>query len=739
MTAKSMTASTLLVAGFLIAILVSEGTETWAAGAAQVSPSTITADTRGVVTVTANVATGQEVTVTFFADFAGNGSLDEDDTPIHAYVLEDAPLPSVHHSGMVLDRDGAQNGQIEITVPFYGTPHTVGRYVVAVDDGQGQSTTPFTITAPAAWGQTISGNVLHNSVGQPAIVQVLYEQGDFELEYGAFTDDTGSFEIAFPIDGELAVATIATGLITDFDGGSAAEVSVQVGQTVTLTESLQLFTAPYTITGQIQIVDGQATTGVPSLFMLAESEGDDGEFFSQAWTDANGNFTLPTRSGDIEIFVEDLNARGIIVPFAEQTVGDSDTTGVNFTAQEIQGVIAGSVDNEESGSEMHLGLEIIVDNYSQNLEIEGVYTDSEGDYSVGVTKGDWSVSPASDVLGLYEYTANAPSSRQVSVTEGETVEDIDFTIALASAFVNVQVRIGSESGAPVEEVGVIIFTADTRQFVTYYETDESGNGRIPLGPGTYVVEVEQEFLQEQGYVMPSTTTFTLTEGETETVTLALQEATAGATLTLLDPAGNPLSGINLFVNLVEGETRTYVSGGDTDNQGHVTLPLNAGNYEAGVGFVSDSVAPNGFTSLSQSFGLNDGDQVSVDLILYLHEAILQISAYDNIGQPVGAQLSVVDQTRGEGIADVWFDTSGNATVPVPAIPLNLSFDSDSIPSHLTAPAERSVTPLIGETLDISFTFETNVAPQPLSADLNGDRVVNQEDLLILLSQWHQTW
>ncbi len=739
MIANSMVAHTISAVGILTVVLLSNDTQPWAASAVQVSPSTIAADARSVVTVTANVATGQDVTVSFVADFAGNGSLDEIDAVIHAYVLEDAPLPSVHHSGMVLDRDGAQNGRIQVTVPFYGAPHIVGQYLVVVDDGQGQSTTPFTIATPAGWEQTIAGNVVLEGVGQPALIEVLYEQGDFELKYGAFTDDTGTFEIAFPIEGELAVAAIATGFITDFDGGSVAEVNVQNGQTVTLTESLQLFTAPYSLGGQVQITDGQETTGVPALFLLAESESDEGEFLSLAWTDANGNFTLPTRNGDVEIFFENLNARGLVVPTDERTVDDSDVTGVIVNAEAIQGVIAGSVNNEEAGSEMHLGLEIIVDDYNRNLEIKDVYTDSDGDYTVGVIEGNWSVSPASDVLGLYEFTTHAPSSRQVSVTEGETVGDIDFTITLASAFVTVQVRLGSESGNPAEEVGVMIFTADTHQFLLYQETDDNGNARIPLEPGTYVVEVEQDFLQEQGYVMPPTTTFTLTEGETETVTLALQEASAGVTLTLRDPAGDPLSGINLFVNLVEGETRTSSGGGNTDEQGRVTVPLSAGNYEAGVRFVSESVAPNGFTSPSQPFTLSDSGQGSVDMVLYIYEAVLQISALDGTGQPVNTYLSVVDQTRDEAIAGVWTDTSGNATVPVPAIPLNVSIDANTIPPHLTAPTAQSVTPQVDETLNLTFTFETSVTPQPLSADLNGDRVVNEEDLLILMSQWHQTW
>jgi len=704
-----------------------------------VTPSTISADYQGEVTVTANVGTGDDVLISVIVDFNGNGNVDGSDGPFEVYSVKDRPVGALDHIGRVVDRDGAQNGHVQVVIPMYDSPHFVGDFVVVVEDGTNADRASFTVNAPASWTQTVTGSVVKGLAAQPAVVLGFLFLGDTEVEVGTVTDQNGNFTLALPSDGYWAVGAFYPGLLTDLESGSAWFTDVGAGSNVTLPFSLMLFDGTYTISGRVDVDTGGDPGAVlpPFSVFMETAENADGQIIAIADTDAAGNFSLPAVPGSFELSVENQNALGIVVAATETAVTDRNVTGVNLPGSLIEGVITGTVVNQDPGQNLEVGLEISAGNSSNDwVEVDGVYTNGNGDYAVGVTAGDWGVSLDESYLAISDYIVLPPAHQAVTVAQGQTVSNVDFTIAAANTFLTVQTREGSPAGPPVPDVGFGVFTVPGGDMIASGITDASGNARMGIFPGDYRVEVASFTIQDRGYAQPAGQEVTVPEGGEATVTMVLEPASATATIRVWDTSGSPVAGAEVSIHRVEGEYYIWAGNGTTDGSGQVAIPVNPGDY---IAYIANYLgSPDGFVWNMASFSVLSGENVPVDLYLFPEQATLNVHTQDTLANPVQVEVVVTDEGRSLEMFRTWTDGTGDLSVQVPAIPLEVSVNPGSVPAYLDPPAPQSVTPAVAGTEDVTFVLE-NSTTEPLTADINGDRVVDQLDLLILMQQWKQTW
>jgi hypothetical protein len=700
-----------------------------------VTPPSIAADYVGSVTVSANVGIGDEVILSLILDFNGNGSIDGTDGPLSVFVFEDGPQ-TLPHPDRVLDWGQTEDGHIDAVIPMFAPPHIAGDFILQVKDSGSAATATWSVTPPVSWNQSVTGSVAKGGANQPAVVMGLVFLEDSEIEIGTATDQNGDFQLYLPSPGDYGVAAFFPGLLSDLESGSGYFVTLFAGQTVALPFDLQLFDGDYTVSGQVVYADSPET-GVPFLRLFMDSDSDNGaDFMSLVITDPNGNFALPAKAATVEIWPDMQNQRGLVVAATEATIIDQNVTGLEIPAWQIEGVISGTVINQDPAQPLHIGLEIFADTpQNEWIEIGDVSTNLNGDYWIGVVPGSWSVNPEQDILALFDYLVLPPTRRNVTVSQGQIVENVDFIIAAADTFLNVQVRDGTASGPPVEEVGIVVSDSVSWEFVAYQETDQSGDARIGLEPGIYWVDVSNDTIRDRGYAQPDQQEVTLAQGAEETITFALQVGNATATVRVWDTLDNPVPNVHVSVNRVEGLDYFWAGGGETDAQGQISVPIMAGDYAASIDSYMGS--PDGFVRGMVPFTANVGENRVIDLYLFPEEATLNLHARDKWGFGMPVEFVILDDTRHIEITRAGTGFSGDVTVDVPAMALQVLVDPDSIPLGFQEPDPQAVIPGPGEIHNLTFILEP--LEYRLSGDLNDDHIVDHLDLYIFMSQWGQTW
>ncbi len=732
--------------GFLAAILILSfcSVSAWSASNLNLTKKSVAVDEKVEIGVTANTVAGSNVLVTIIADLNGNGTVNGEDFPVQKYRFEEGKTPAPVHDGLVYDTDGSRNGHINAVLNIITNPHWVGNYIFEVSDSAGPVRTTFQITENTSWQQVITGKVVFGGSGIGCAVIAVQEDGDGEYVLGHPTDASGNFSIRLPMPGKWMLFPIADGKLTRMNAEGAAMVDLSAGQSITLPSDLKLFAAPYTITGRLRIFDGENyTDGVPDVRMFAEywDDSDQGGlqgFFSMGWTDANGQFTLPSDPGNVGLSCSaGCMERGLVTENKVVQVVDADLSNQIVEARLITAVIKGSVNNLTQGSTVHEGLSVWaeIEDSSREFGIDGSVTDLNGDYSVGVIAGTWGIDISSEYLALFGYVVDGPSWRQVTIQDGETINSIDFTISEADTFLTVRVREGSAGGPGVSDTGFGIHLQGTNEWVSGWDVDQDGNVTLPISPGEYNIGLYRDDIREMGYAPPSDQTIDIAQGETRVLTFVLYPATCDMTVTVLDKLGAPVQNVDVYINYVEGQNHYWATSGRTSDQGQIVFPLRAGDYSTGIGMYPGY--PENFLWSGMTFSLVDDEHRLATLRLYPKEATINAHVEDGSGNPLpGVNVFVKDQSTGEEIFREYADGAGDLTLSVPGIQLVVGVDPNTIPQGLEAPADETITLGVGETWNHTFVV-AEPGPEELRADIDEDGDVDNQDLMLLMQEWGQ--
>ena len=181
---------------------------------------------------------------------------------------------------------------------------------------------------------------------------------------------------------------------TDWSLATAVSVAEVIeGEDLPVTGNINFDLGPaFTISGTV--TDG--TVGIPNINVTAS--GIDVNSWEQAWTDANGNYTIYSLApGNYEVATE-TSGTDYIRQQQQVDLTEGDATGINFEL-EIGANITGRVyvDGDSSGTydsgEERVGVWITVSDWATGQFFSSGETDSEGRYEVrGLGAGSYAVS-----------------------------------------------------------------------------------------------------------------------------------------------------------------------------------------------------------------------------------------------------------------------------------------------------------------------------------------------------------
>lgn len=337
--------------------------------------------------------------------------------------------------------------------------------------------------------RTISGRLKEadSGTGIPG-AQVLGNSGDGGLLTATFTDANGDYT--------LAVSSSATEWGVDPSGKYAALLGrprnldaywVDIAAGPVSGADIEWQTGTALIYGNLKDDQQNKLTGVD---FFADGDWDEAVGLS----DADGNYFLAVGAGNWWVGPDgdELNGRGYLGQETEITVADGDAVRLDFVVESFTAYLRGRVTDDGGTPAAYIRITAFLDSGEGWHE---VWTDADGNFSIGVTGGAW-------VLKLDSYDAS--QSGLVSpiltydVTDGVDIDDIDYVAQRATAYVTGRVR--DNSNAPVVGVGVYTYAVvGGTEYGLWSETDSQGAFELPVFNGSWEVGISCFDLQWLGY------------------------------------------------------------------------------------------------------------------------------------------------------------------------------------------------------------------------------------------------
>lgn len=483
---------------------------------------------------------------------------------------------------------------------------------------QASAAVAFTVS-PAAISNTYNGPVIFQVTGltnaaDTVVVQKyldangngVIDAGDVLVQQFSLTDGQPGMVIGgvtnFNVPGDTdAVAGQITArllLATDFSqliaGNYLFKLSSPAGHFTPLTNSFAVTNFPFAqkFTGTV-VGNGAAVPHAAVLLFPGAVGGDHGNPVGGAVADGSGVYTIPAPPGSYALtafhnnFVADTTGAGNLVLGAGQTV--STNLSLIPATQTITGQF---VDAANSGLGLP-GLLVAAQNKSQGL-LAICYTDTNGNFSAGVTTNQWKIGSDSAGLAVLGY-AGAQNGTGISTTNGSVA---GLSVALTKATALFYGTVKDIYGNPL--AGVVAVYA--------YDQNNSGNGQFQSDGytetnGYFVAAVVgglgvSDTWQVQIDNSSSFPNYNFSQplfNQNGGTNLSAGQAVL-ANITAL-PATNQITGkvqyngtnlAGLSINAYTEDTNNYQAQATTDSGGNYTLIVGNGTWSVNVNCQGDS-------------------------------------------------------------------------------------------------------------------------------------------------------
>jgi hypothetical protein len=185
-----------------------------------------------------------------------------------------------------------------------------------------------------------------------------------------------------------------------------------------------LAAANFTIAGKI--ADTLTGAGIPGILVDAKSTNN---LRVTAFTDTNGNYSLPVTSSNLWSVRPNKTQPALLgyVALAKRTdvnVTNANVSNVNFQLPQATALIYGTIKDDRSSPVAGLAV-IGQDLGSPKHEADGLSLVTDGNYSLGVIAGTWTVGDEFAFLGFPDQTSN------VTVSAGQTLP-VNFVVPAAN-------------------------------------------------------------------------------------------------------------------------------------------------------------------------------------------------------------------------------------------------------------------------------------------------------------------
>lgn len=553
---------------------------------ATLSSSTQPADTLTplVVHVT-GITTGESVIVERFLDVDGDGMVDGGEFLVDRFTITDGQVTTiggVRNTNIPGDEDSAADGQIDMHLTPAAGPELgrgAGAHIIRVSSPTSAFTAidrTLTTTQPSH-AQSISGTV-RDAGSNPvpfAIVALLDALSDGEFVTGVSANASGQFTVNAAV-GTYMMFGVKTGFVGNF--GSGPTVVLGAGQTPT--QNIALTATTTSISGKV--ADAGTNAGLPGVQLFVQSQTGLVALLS---TNANGNYSAQVTAGlwQIETAEHSLFQLGYVIPQGEgDAVADTTSaaaTGVNIGLNKATALIYGTV-KDQSNNPVN-GVEPIATDQGNSLQGRGLSAPPNGNYSLGVLAGTWSVSVAEESLPAgYIKTG---TGADVTISAGQAVQT-NLTLSAATAHLRGQIR--DDAGTPIPNITLVVQPYPMNPSgagSSYPTTDASGNFDVGVYAGTWNIALECVESQEKSYVNVADLDFVVVDGVDQNgIVLTFPVSTHVITGKVKDTLNNPIAGVVVDADAMVGSTRYFPGCVATDANGDYTLRVLDASWQVSV-------------------------------------------------------------------------------------------------------------------------------------------------------------
>ncbi len=550
------------------------------AGAAglTVTPAAVSNLYSGALTVQiTGVPNGAAVVVRMFRDFNGNGAVEAGaDVLIKQFSLTDGTIPRIGgrtNVNVPADLDGAVNGALNVSLDFRnvgGMDHVAGKYIFQVTSPTSAFVpvlVPFTVTA-TAFPQSVTGTVAGAS---NCVVVLVNPARPAEVIVGTVAAANGSYTLPCPV-GQFTVVALQAGSVTDL----ANAPQLTVGATQTVAQDLSFLNSDRTISGTL--LDGPGGAPLPGVPVSAQSSGGN---LVQGFTDGAGVFNLSVLGDmwNLDFSAAELARLGCL-GFHQAVVVDAragSVAGSDVTTLRATGLIYGRMTDESSqavAGAYITGLDLTLYTYAAFGT-----TDANGNYTLGVTEGDWFVEPRADRLGALGYlgrTAVVTATAAAATAQDHNVRRVTAVV---------KGRLVDDGGFPVPAL-TLVATETTFNLRKQVVSGPDGTFEFGLFGGSWSVTCDEFEAEMRGLLAPRLTVAVQENVNQNGVELFFQRSTFTISGTVTNATGVPITSIYVSGSMNAGGTN-YQTSGFTINDGTYSFRVAPGNWQFSLSSLTD--------------------------------------------------------------------------------------------------------------------------------------------------------
>lgn len=398
---------------------------------------------------------------------------------------------------------------------------------------------------------------------------------------------------------------------------------------------------PQGVTGTVYSASGAPLANTVVVLIAHNSDNGYG-----AVSDAGGNFSVHGGPGTWTVFTL-KNGYLANTSAAGGTVASNAWTTINLTNPPATCTLAGQISDSGSGK----GLSgIMVQAQGTNKFMTIAFTDSNGNYTLGVVTNEWNIKIDPD-MGLTQAGYVQVGNGITTNTYGGSLSNINLAFPKATALIYGQVldnHTNPVSGLDLDAQDSS-FTYDSRGL-----SISNGYYSVAVFPGTWYVGPGSDALSLLG-LLGQQASVSVTNNQAVLQNVLVQHVTAHVRGRAVDGFGTPLGNINLSVlqvltNFTQSFNNNYPP---TQSDGTFDIGLYAGNWSLQV--ECNSAANHNVVSPNFPFTLVDGvDLNNVTLVASNVTGHITVNIVDNSGNPVSAQV-YANQTNG-----LWNACGGNS-------------------------------------------------------------------------------
>lgn len=313
-------------------------------------------------------------------------------------------------------------------------------------------------------------------------------------------------------------------------------------------------------------------TGAPYAFViLLKPTNDGGELFAGGIANASGVFSISCAPGSYQVIA---TKSGMVTDFGAAptvTVGAGSSANTTIALSAADRTISGTLTNAVNGTVLP-GVQLRVESATGLFALG--YSDTNGQFSIGVTAGIWS--PEFEETALIALGYVAPEQLSDIDTTGGSVAGLVQPFLPATALFYGTFRDGGNL------TGIAAMPISGRdQNQTYSAggvTDASGYYTLGVIAGNWSVGPDSDALVQRGILATGTNT-TIANGQAVQLDFTSRAVTAHLTGQVRDNFGVPLSNFTLVVQPVpfppDGSGSYYPS---TDSSGNFDIGVSAGTW-----------------------------------------------------------------------------------------------------------------------------------------------------------------